>query len=353
VQLREIAIGIGLAAALAPGVRADNLGPFSCNLQNNCASHTWNASAFNVVTLGGVSGDSNSGNYTDPADAGGGIAVAGNLIASGSPIGSQKGQIVNPYTSANTLVVDGQIQQTNRLTVGNNTQESVYYRSAAAGFQGFNATAPTINAVEDFDFLSAGTALKQLSTQTLANYAGALNTAPVDNGTNYALDLRAKAGGTYVYNVDASYFQNQNRAFEVDLNGGQTAIVNITNAPVNFTMSKGTVIQYAGSQVGQTTTGGVPVLFNVISPATLTIAVGGQLNGTLLAPTATFTGNNSVDGQLFVATLNASGEIHNQYFSGTLPSFATVPEPATGAVCLASVLLWGAGVRRGRFARRG
>jgi len=185
----------------------------------------------------------------------------------------------------------------------------------------------TSQAAVDFSFLSARTSLQTLSTTTLGSDAAAVTLNPQSNGTNYVVS--PTGSGTFVYNVNASYFTNQNLGFEVDLVSGQSVIINVTGAgATNLTFSKGTVINYNGSQVNANTTGGVPVLFN-LPTATSVSTSNGQINGSILAPFATFSSpNQTVDGQLFVASVNGLAETHDQYFNGQLPGAAT-PEPGT------------------------
>jgi hypothetical protein len=62
------------------------------------------------------------------------------------------------------------------------------------------------------------------------------------------------------------------------------------------------------------------------------------------APFATFASpNQTIDGQLFVASVNGLAETHDQYYSGVLPT--TTPEPGW-------VVLLGAGLIALRLCRR-
>jgi choice-of-anchor A domain-containing protein len=61
----------------------------------------------------------------------------------------------------------------------------------------------------------------------------------------------------------------------------------VTGASADFTLSKGTVIDYNGNTVNANTTGGVPVLFNLPEVTTLNTS-NGAINGTIPAPYAQF-----------------------------------------------------------------
>lgn len=102
------------------------------------------------------------------------------------------------------------------------------------------------------------------------------------------------------------------------------------------------MINYGGTQVGANTTGGVPVLFNLANVTSL--GANGMISGRILAPLATFNTNQAINGQLFVASVSNVGEIHDQYYSGSLPGTQT-PEPV-------SLLLVGSGLVAIGFIKR-
>jgi choice-of-anchor A domain-containing protein len=325
-----------LLVVSAVSAKATNFGPFS--------GTGWDASAFNVIALGTNStglGANNAGNFVPSSDVGGRVAAFGNYTGNGYQINSQATSVPNPYSETYSLIVNGSIS-TNPFTVGNGSStpaQSVYVGGTYSA-NVFNSPYPTVSqspSALDFDFVSARTSLDTLSSNTLAHYSGAITATPASNGTNYFV---APSGtGLFVYNVDVAYFTNQNLAFEVDISTGQSVIINVTGANSSLTLSKGTVVKMNGTTVNANTTGGVPVLFNLPSVTSLSTS-NGAINGSILAPFATFASpNQTVDGQLFVASVNGLAETHDQYYSGTLPSVAT-PEPSTlSSLGLAAIAL--------------
>jgi choice-of-anchor A domain-containing protein len=310
-----------LAAAISG--QASNFGPFSCS---TCGSG-FDASAFNVVTLG-TSSDITTGNFNPSSDVGGGVAVFGNYTGNGYQIGSQLTTVPNPYSDAYTMIVNGSIS-TNPFTVGSGSGSQAVWVGGTHG--SFNSPQPTVSqspSALDFDFLAARTSLDNLSTNTLATYTAVTGT-PVSNGTNYV--LTATGTGLLVYNINASYFTNQNLGFQVNAVTGQSVVINIVGASSSFSFSKGTVIYYNNNLVTANTTGGVPVLFNLPEVTGTLGSSNGSINGTILAPYATFGSNQTVDGQLFVASVSSLAETHDQYYDGLLPSLGSVatPEPAS------------------------
>jgi choice-of-anchor A domain-containing protein len=302
-------------------VHASNFGPFSCATCGN----GFNASAFNVVTLG--TGSGNAGNFSPNSDIGGGVAVFGSYTGNGYAIDQQYSSVGNPYTDHYAMIVNGSITTTCCFTMGSGTNLPVW---VGGTYTAFNSPAPTVvqpPTASDFDFLAARTSLDNLSSNTLANYGTAVTATPTNNGTNYVLS--PSGSGFFVYNVDYSYFTNQNYGFEVDVATGQSVVINVTGAPADFTLSKGTDVVYNGVPVNANTTGGVPVLFNLPEATTLNTS-NGIIVGSVLAPFAAFNSpDQDVDGQLFVASVTGLAETHDQYYNGTLPSLVSTPEPAT------------------------
>jgi choice-of-anchor A domain-containing protein len=331
-------------SAFAVPAQATSFGPFSCS---TCGSG-FDASAFNVVTLG-TSSTISTGNFNPNSDIGGRIAVFGNYTGNGYAIDSQANTVPNNYTETYALIVNGSIT-TNAFTLGNGSASQEAF--VGGTYTNFNSPKPTVVtqlSASDFDFYAARTSLQNLSASTLANYSTAVTATPQSNGTNYVLS--PSGSGFFVYNVNYSYFTNQNLAFEVDVVTGQSVVINVVGAPANLTLSKGTVVKYNGVTVNANTTGGVPVLFNLPEVTTLSTS-NGAVNGSILAPFATFESpNQTVDGQIFVASVNGLAETHDQYYNGTLPSLsgsaslAAVPEPSTfmliGCALLAIGLLRG------------
>jgi choice-of-anchor A domain-containing protein len=315
--------------SLAGLAHANSIGPLS--------GSSWDASAFNIVTLGS---GSNSGNFNSQSDVGGRVAVYGNYSDQG-PLNSQH---YNPYSEDYALVVNGQYNS-QHVTIGGSNQ-SVYLPNtgytASKLSTYFNSPYPTVvtsASASDFDFSAARTALDTLSATTLP---GAAQNASVTKGPSYyVLDITGKADGLYVFNVPYSALSDQNLPFELNLNTNQSVILNVTGAPASATL-RGTVINYGGKQVNANTTGGVPVLFNFSNVTSL--GANGAINGSILAPLATFSTNQSIDGQLFVASVSNAGEVHDQYYDGGLPTSST-PEPV-------SLLLVGSGLVGLAFIRR-
>jgi choice-of-anchor A domain-containing protein len=107
------------------------------------------------------------------------------------------------------MIVNGSITTGGSFTMGSGTNLPVW---VGGTYTAFNSPKPTVvqpPTASDFDFLAARTSLDNLSSNTLENYGTATTVTPTSNGTNYV--LTATGTGLLVYNVAASYFDNQNQ----------------------------------------------------------------------------------------------------------------------------------------------
>ena len=82
---------------------------------------------------------------------------------------------------------------------------------------------------------------------------------------------------------------------------------------------------------GQGTGYAATVLWNFVNATNLTF--GSEFGGSVLAPDATVTNSNPIDGTLVAAAFGGNGELHSHPFTGSFPSSGTpAPEPASLAV---------------------
>jgi len=263
--------------------------------------------------------------------------VNGNLNTSSAPVDSSP--LGNPYTDEYGLIVNGNITNGGGMTFGSGSAGKAWISGT---YPAFNAPAPTVSTSVsslDFSFATAATSLDQLAGTTLPGSTGATTLTFGNSNGNFV--VAPSGAGVFVYNVAYTYLTQANQALEVDLTSTttQTVIVNVTGAPPgnNLTSSSGTVVKINGSAESQTQ-GAVPVLFNFENLSGTLSVTSGTIDGTYLAPKATFNTADSVNGQLFVGSVTGTGEVHDDYFSGSLPLTAT-PEPAAMSMCVGGLLV--------------
>lgn len=165
-----------------------------------------------------------------------------------------------------------------------------------------------------------------------------------DGGVSFSAD-RAKVtfnanavNGVAVFDLtgyDSELFSSTVASMALNLNGASTVIFNTddktltTSANINFGNANGAKIiwNFAGAD---------------------SVTVNTTIVGQVLVASGSFTNNNgNVEGGVFAQTVNQFGEIHQQAFTGTIPT-AAVPEPETYAMLLAGLGLMGMVARRRR-----
>ena len=259
------------------------------------------------VPHGGVVIGSSTGTSTllDPTIAGG-VSTFGNLRL------GQYGQIVNG------LEVGG--------TLANN-----YNNTGAVSIYGATGHTPIATGV---DFASAQNALTQESL-----YWGSLpGSAPVVSygsitatGTNPTLNV-FNLSGTVLASADG---------LTIYAPSGSTVLLNIS----------GTTDSLSNFQINLT--GGVDdnhVLYNFYQATSITDN-NVSIEGSLLAPYAAFTGNNShINGTLIANSLSGQFEQHQYLFQGDLPSTSSTPEASTVTMLITGICLIAVG--KSRFRQR-
>lgn len=291
----------------------------------------WDASAFNIVTLGNGA----SGNFTSSSDIGGRIAVFG-AYANQAPVDQTP---YNPYSETYSMIVNGAFNVNPAITVGGSVYLPNSGKSLTQLTGDFNSPKPTIitTGASDFNFADATTALDTLSSTAIPNAAQAANV--VSTGSYELLDVTGNSCTLCVFNVPYSDLSNANLPFEVNVKSSQSLIVNVTGAPAGASIT-GTIVEINGQQINANTSSGVPVLFNFAGVTSL--GSSRTIEGSVLAPYAVVNTNQDLDGQLFAAAVSGIGEVHDQYFNGILPSSVQpVPEPATMVLTGAGLIALG------------
>ena len=187
---------------------------------------------------------------------------------------------------------------------------------------GSYATAP------GYTIANLQTTLTSLS-QTLSSLA-ATSTLPQATN-NEVIKAIPGANGIAVFNITAAQLAAI-PSFKINLNGASTVVFNVSGTSATFS---------ANDESG--TTGANDIIWNFYD-ATGTVALNTQIGGTVLAPDATVTNSNQIDGVLVANKWTGNGELHDWAFTGTLPSstdsisgtnditVSSVPEPASAAI---------------------
>jgi choice-of-anchor A domain-containing protein len=105
--------------------------------------------------------------------------------------------------------------------------------------------------------------------------------------------------------VTALQFASTNNPLDIEVPAGSTVIINVEGTNVTL----GTGIYFNGQQESDSNNDSGMILFNF--PDASTVAIDGQLDGAVLAPFATLTGNSQMGGNFIAAAIGQTGEVHN------------------------------------------
>jgi len=249
--------------------------------------------------------------HNDPATVGAltsvGLYVNGNVDFTS---GGQMGNSGNAYVSGNFVNGGGPYNF--------NGGGALYYGGTLSGSIQ-NNTDHQANDVSSSVFASAQTSMKNLSTAIggLAPTAGLLNNG---DPNNWSLNIGSHSSATtYVLDLTASQLSNNVTLGLGDLSSNDTLLINVTGGNVN---SFGVSINANGLQNR--------ILWNYTGSGTFTVN-DRQMEGSLLAPSATVDQSIVIEGNLIANDWNMTGgvENHSYDFNGFVP--ATTPEPSAYA----------------------
>jgi len=322
-----------LSSCLVSSASANVLGPLS--------GTGWNASAFNVVTLGVLSGNligapTLAGNFSSNSDIGGGVAAFGNVSDANT---LTNGGVTNPYTDAFNVIVNGSNSGTTVKGCGN------IYLGGGGSASPVGCSNPTVSSTGlDFNFAAARTALDNYSYNTLTSSSlNLLGTPAPVSGQPYQYSITipspTTAGPVYV-DLNPAYLT----AGSLNINYNKSLVTAIIFNVAGSTITTGNFeFYYNGSVPSGNDFGANPVLFNFYQATTVTL--NNTFDASILAPFATVNTSLDVLGQLIAGQVNSIGETHDDYFSGTglvTTNISATPEPITFVTIGGGLLLIGA-----------
>jgi choice-of-anchor A domain-containing protein len=262
-------------------------------------------------------------NGSTPSDIEGAAVIGGNF--SGATMYNNPTSVVP--TGFGALTVFGN-------TAGNliniNDGGSAYVAGTKGAGINFNGGGAYIGApgysIADFE-----TPLNALS-QSLSQL-NATSTLPTA-GNNEVIKATPGTNGVAVFNITTAQLAAI-PSYQMNLNGASTVIFNVSGSNATFS---------ANDESG--TTGANNIIWNFYNASSVNFST--LIAGTVLAPGATVTNNNQIDGVLIANAWNGSGELHDYAFTGTLPGTTSglslsdprIPEPpAIGLLGMAAIAL--------------
>jgi choice-of-anchor A domain-containing protein len=291
--------------------------------QVKAQSYTWEN--YNAIIFG---------NLNIQGEIEGRTLVGGNLTGSNS---SNFGIGLPSGTSATdkTLVVGGNISSGNPLQLN---KGSLYLGGTNGRTVNYNGGGSQISQSTDLStlkqaFLSESANLKSLATDSVVTSS--------TNGQPGPVTFTATAGsdGLAVFSISADAIFGSNLSQQIGLvaNGATNIVINVSGTTVNW-------IQNAGNMVGDFTSDywQAHIVWNFYEATTINLG-SHQFNGSILAPNATITTSNNIDGAVIANNLNLTGEVHLPS-SSSANSYAgyraqAVPEPGSALLLAVAGLI--------------
>jgi choice-of-anchor A domain-containing protein len=299
------------------------------------------ASAYNLVALGY---GSTAGNIGTTADVEGRVAAA-NDVTQSMPIGSTLGS--DPYgalASGYAMVAGVGVTASNYFSI--NGGGNVYAPNGGGSYNWNDGGKLVTTGPDPINFSSLRTTLDAQSQQ-LAKLADTGTVGKVVGSNPSWLVLSGTSTTLNVFTVTALQFASTNNPLDIEVPAGSTVIINVQGA--NVTLGAG--IYFNGQQESDSNNDNGMILFNFADAST--VAIDGQLDGAVLAPFATLTGNSQMGGNFIAAAIGQTGEVHNDEFQGTLPSTPSpTPEPGSLTLMGSGFLFMAGGLARRRLFRR-
>ena len=266
-------------------------------------------SSFDVVTFANDSATS--------SDVQGAAIIGGNLGGSGAPTATfySSGTALPSGWAAVTVFGNATGNGVNmnsggKIYIGGTNGEGTI--SPSGSLEPFSYSPPNANVVNIQSTMSSlSTTLAGMSGKTISTSGNGVTFSPVYSNNMAVIDLTAAqisgSGGSAI----VSY------VFSAVPSGVHTVVFNVSGASVNFDIAA----------QGNATSADTNVIWNLYQATSVTFNQAAY--GTVLAPLASVSGNQSIYGDLVVKTLTSMGQVDSAPFCGTLPAASAAPEPDT------------------------
>ncbi|MBK1881577.1 choice-of-anchor A family protein [Luteolibacter pohnpeiensis] len=265
-----------------------------------------------------------SGNFSTNSDVEGRTLVGGNLTGTNSAnFATQLGGTVD--TTDLTLRVGGNISSGNpiqlnagSLEIGGSTNGRIINYNGG----GSQISNPSANYSAIIDELT-------LASEILSTYGANSNVIiPAEQPSAFKFDAVPDENGLAVFYVDGSDLFSNSYVQQIELiaNGATDIIINVSGSTINW--QYGNLVGLFTDEYWQSR-----IVWNFYEAETIDFGSKNMM-GQVLAPNASVTTANPIDGSIFAAELTANSEIHLPGYAGSM-----IPEPTTALLGLVGGLV--------------
>jgi choice-of-anchor A domain-containing protein len=232
----------------------------------------------------------------------------------------------NTPSTDRTLVVGGSIGSSGSAL--NLNKGSLYLGGTIGRSVNYNGGGSLISestnlATLKADFLAESANLQSLATDSTVTLPSNGQPGPVN------FNATPGADGLAVFNINAADIFGNNNTQQIGLNAGTATniVINVAGTTVDWLSGAGNMVGAFTSDYWQ-----AHVVWNFYEATTINLG-SKQFNGAILAPNATVTTSNNIDGTVIANNLNLTGEVHLPS-SSSADSYAgyrmqAVPEPGS------------------------
>ena len=246
------------------------------------------------------------------------VAIGGNSTGTISMNnGSQHGQVeVGGTFNAQNFNPNSTKTATYGMTAsGVQTQDKTYVKQDTKLKAGGSNDLKAVIAAETAGLVSQMSTLSQILGALTPN--ATLNSSN-QNNIQFNFSADATNGSFAVADITASQLAS-GTFFLPQYASAKTLIVNVSGTNVNFGANA------AGAYTGSDQTN---IIYNFLDATT--ISVNTAIYGSILAPKATITGSQQLNGSIVAKVFNYQGEVHLGTFAGQTPFLVTVPHGGGG-----------------------
>lgn len=266
-----------------------------------------------------------SGDLISTRDIEGRTLVGGNL-SSGNSSNFAIHMPQSTPTTDNTLIVQGDILNGGPLNV---QRGSVSVGGTTNGrIINFNGGGSLVHNTTDYS--SVFTQLNLASQALSTTASNSIVIFPGGQPTGLTFNANAGSSGTAIFNFDGSQLFSNNSIQSIDFspNGATNIVFNVSGTTIDWNASSNMLGNFNSTDWRGN------IVWNFYQATSINFG-SHDMMGQVLAPFATVSSTNNIDGSIYAKSLNSNGEVHLPGYDGNI---TVVPEPSAALLGAFGVL---------------